>query len=36
MSLKLSVVIPTFREVRNLEAVARSIETALRDLRVGV
>jgi len=33
MSLKLSVVIPTFREVRNLEAVARSIETALRDQR---
>ena len=33
MSLKLSVVIPTFREVRNLEAVARSIETALRDHR---
>jgi dolichol-phosphate mannosyltransferase len=33
MSLKLSVVIPTFREVRNLEAVARSIETALRDRR---
>src|SRR4030067_1122350 len=33
MSLKLSVVIPTFREVRNLEAVARSVETALRDQR---
>jgi dolichol-phosphate mannosyltransferase len=33
MSLKLSVVIPTFREVRNLEAVARSIEAALRDQR---
>ncbi|MBS1235732.1 MAG: Dolichol monophosphate mannose synthase [Proteobacteria bacterium] len=33
MSLKLSVVIPTFREVRNLEAVARSIEVALRDQR---
>ncbi len=33
MSLMLSVVIPTFREVRNLEAVARSIETALRDQR---
>ncbi len=33
MSLKLSVVIPTFREVRNLEAVARSIEAALRDRR---
>ena len=33
MSLKLSVVIPTFREVRNLEAVARSIEAALRDHR---
>lgn len=33
MSLKLSVVIPTFREVRNLEAVARSIEDALRDQR---
>lgn len=33
MSLKLSVVIPTFREVRNLEVVARSIEAALRDRR---
>jgi dolichol-phosphate mannosyltransferase len=33
MSLKLSVVIPTFREVRNLEAVARSIDVALRDHR---
>lgn len=33
MSLKLSVVIPTFREVRNLEAVARSIEAALLDRR---
>lgn len=33
MSLKLSVVIPTFHEVRNLEAVARSIETALREHR---
>jgi len=33
MSLKLSVVIPTFREVRNLEAVARSIDVALRDRR---
>jgi dolichol-phosphate mannosyltransferase len=33
MNLKLSVVIPTFREVRNLEAVARSIEAALRDRR---
>lgn len=33
MSLKLTVVIPTFREVRNLEAVARSIETALRSQR---
>ena len=33
MSLKLSVVIPTFREVRNLEAVAQSIEAALHDRR---
>ena len=33
MSLKLSVVIPTYREVRNLEAVARSIEAALRQQR---
>lgn len=33
MSLKLSVVIPTFREVRNLEPVARSIASALRDRR---
>jgi len=33
MSLMLSVVIPTFRELRNLEAVARSIEAALRDQR---
>ncbi|HJV96467.1 MAG TPA: polyprenol monophosphomannose synthase, partial [Albitalea sp.] len=31
MSLKLSIVIPTFREVRNLEPVARAIEQALRD-----
>lgn len=31
MSLKLSVVIPTFCEVRNLEAVAQSVEAALRD-----
>jgi dolichol-phosphate mannosyltransferase len=30
MSLKLSVVIPTFHEVRNLEAVARAVEMALR------
>jgi dolichol-phosphate mannosyltransferase len=34
MSLKLSVVIPTFREVRNLEAVARAIEVALRAQRI--
>jgi len=33
MSLKLSVVIPTYREVRNLEAAARAIEAALRDRR---
>jgi dolichol-phosphate mannosyltransferase len=31
MSLKLSVVIPTFREVKNLEPVARTVEQALRD-----
>jgi dolichol-phosphate mannosyltransferase len=31
MSLKLSVVIPTFREVKNLEPVARAVEQALRD-----
>jgi len=31
MSLKLTVVIPTFREVKNLEPVARTIELALRD-----
>jgi len=31
MSVKLSIVIPTFREVRNLEPVARAIEQALRD-----
>lgn len=31
MSLKLSVVIPTFREVRNLEPVARAIDQVLRD-----
>lgn len=30
MSLKLSIVIPTFREVRNLEPVARAIEQVLR------
>jgi dolichol-phosphate mannosyltransferase len=31
MSLKLSVVIPTFREVRNLEPVANAVDQALRD-----
>jgi len=31
MSLKLSIVIPTFREVRNLEPVATAVATALRD-----
>ena len=31
MSLDVSIVIPTFREVRNLEPVARAIEAALRD-----
>ena len=31
MSLKLSVVIPTYREARNLEPVARAIERALRE-----
>ena len=30
MSLKLSIVIPTFHEVRNLEAVSRAIDTVLR------
>ncbi len=34
MSLKCSVVIPTFREVRNLEAVARAVDIALRDRRI--
>ena len=34
MSLKLSVVIPTFHEVRNLEAVARAVEMALRTQQI--
>jgi dolichol-phosphate mannosyltransferase len=34
MSLKLSVVIPTFREVRNLEPVARAVDKALQDKRM--
>ncbi len=34
MSLKLSIVIPTFREVRNLEAVAHAIDAALRAQRL--
>ena len=31
MSLKLSIVIPTFHEVRNIEAVARTVDSAVRD-----
>ena len=31
MTLKLSVVVPTFREVRNLEAISISIDTVLRN-----
>jgi len=34
MSLKLSVVIPTFREVRNLEPVARAVDDALKTRRM--
>ena len=34
MSLKLSVVIPTFREVRNLDPVARAVDAALRERRL--
>jgi len=31
MSIRLSVVIPTYKEVRNIEAIARAIDTALAD-----